>query len=84
MAYSVKIDRTTYFLIGDKVQTPEDFAKQIEARFGERFDQAWQEAVKYCQKYDQGILKSQRYFYEMVYKPVRDKLAQEWTALSSR
>jgi len=33
MAYSVKINETTYFLIGDKIQTPEDFAKQIESRF---------------------------------------------------
>lgn len=83
MAYSVKINETIYFLIGDKIQTPEDFAKQIESRFKGKFDKAWQEAIEHCKKYDEGILKSQRYFYEMVYKPVRDKLAQQWTALSS-
>ncbi|MCD6083304.1 hypothetical protein DRJ00_07645 [Candidatus Aerophobetes bacterium] len=82
MAYSVKINDKTYFLIGDRVQTPEDFSRQIESRFGENFEQAWEEAVNYCRKYDEGILRSQRYFYEMVYKPVRDKLAKQWTSLT--
>ena len=82
MAYSVEIDGVKYFLIGDKVQTPEDFAKQIESRFEGKFEKAWQEAVEHCRKYDEGILKSQRYFYEMVYKPYRDQLAQQWTAFS--
>ena len=84
MAYSVEIDGTAYFLIGDKIQTPEDFSKQIESRFGGKFEDAWQEAVKHCRKYDEGILKSQRYFYQTVYKPVRDKLAKEWTTLISK
>ena len=83
MAYSVEINRVTYFLIGDRVQTPEDFARQIESRFRGKFDQAWKQALEHCRKYDQAILKSQRYFYEMVYKPFRDKFAQEWTTLSS-
>jgi len=84
MAYSVEIKGVKYFLIGDKVQTPEDFAKQIESRFEGKFEKAWQEAVEHCRKYDEGILKSQRYFYEMVYKPYRDQLAQQWTAFSKR
>ena len=83
MAYSVEINGVTYFLIGDRVQTPEDFARQIESRFRGKFDQAWKQALEHCRKYDQAILKSQRYFYEMVYKPFRDKFAQEWTTLSS-
>jgi len=81
MAYSVEIDGITYFVIGDKIQTPEDFSKQIESRFQGKFNQAWQEALEHCKKYDEGILKSQRYFYEMVYKPARDKLAQQWSSI---
>jgi len=80
---AVEINGVTYFLIGDRVQTPEDFARQIESRFRGKFDQAWKQALEHCRKYDQAILKSQRYFYEMVYKPFRDKFAQEWTTLSS-
>jgi len=81
MAYSVRINGSVYFFIGDKIQTPEDFAKQIESRFGGEFDKAWQEAVEHCKKYDEGILKSQRYFYEMVYKPFRDEFAKKWSSL---
>lgn len=84
MAYSVRINGEVYFFIGDKVQTPEDFATQIESRFEGKFNEAWQQAITHCKKYDEAILKSQRYFYEMVYKPVRDKLAKEWTELTQK
>lgn len=59
-----------------------DFARQIEARFLGKFEQVWQEALGFYQKYDKGILLSQSYFYETVYKPNRDKFAHRWTALA--
>jgi len=82
MAYSVVVDGKRRFMIGDKIQSEEDFARQIESRFGEKFNEAWEEAVSICKKYDKGLLRSQRYFYETVYKPRRDELAKKWTELS--
>ena len=78
-AYSVDIDNKKFFVIGSKVQSPDDFARQIAGRFGKNFSAAWKEAVKICQKYDKGVLLSQRYFYETIYKPRRDELAAKWT-----
>lgn len=82
MAYSVEIDGQTLFTIGDEVQTPDRFTQQIERRFGEAFKKAWKEAVKVCKSYDEGVLLSQRYFYETLYKPRRDELAKKWTELA--
>jgi len=81
MAYSVKIKGKRMFMIGNEVQTPENFYKQIESRFGKNFKKVWAEAIKICQNFDEGILKSQRYFYETVYKPRRDELAEKWSSL---
>ena len=80
-AYSVVLDGKRLFIIGDEVQTEEDFQKQVEKRFGPLFSQAWEEAVRICRKAGKGILLSQRYFYESLYKPQRDKLAEKWTQL---
>lgn len=78
MAYSVKIGKKRLFMIGNEIQTPEAFYKQIESRF-ENFERAWEEALNICKSYDKGILKSQRYFYEIIYKPRRDDLAKKWS-----
>jgi hypothetical protein len=48
-------------------------------RLGDNFKNAWKEAVKICKKCDKGVLLSQRYFYEAIYKPRRDELAKKWT-----
>jgi len=82
-AYSVEIDGKPFFIIGNEVQTPEDFKRQIESRFGGKFEEAFQEAVEICKSYDLGVLQSQRYFYETVYKPRRDILAQKWSEKAS-
>ena len=66
------------------MQTPDDFERQIESRFGGKFEEAWEEAVKICKSYDKGVLLSQRYFYETVYKPRRDELAKKWTEIFSK
>ena len=83
MAYSVIIDGKRYFVIGNEVQTEEDFEKNIERRFGGKFEVAWKEALQIVQSYDKGVLLSQRYFYETVYKPRRDQLAKKWSELAS-
>jgi|YelNatPaOPRAMG01_1025707.scaffolds.fasta_scaffold00001_247 hypothetical protein len=82
MAYAVDVDGERFFVIGNEVQTPEEFDKQIVSRFAGHFDEAWQEAVELCQKVDRGVLLSQRYFFESVYKPRRDELARKWTELA--
>jgi hypothetical protein len=78
-AYSVKIDRRQFFVIGSEILSPYDFKRQIANRFGKNFGKAWKEAVKICREHDKGVLQSQRYFYEAVYKPRRDELAKKWT-----
>lgn len=78
-AYSIEIDGKKFFVIGSEVQSPDDFARQIERRFGKNYRKAWKEAVKICKDYDKGVLLSQRYFYETIYKPRRDELAKNWT-----
>lgn len=79
VGYSVELDGKKMFTIGEQVQTPENFKKQIATRFGKAFKKAWDEALKICKGYDKGILMSQRAFYETIYKPRRDELAEQWT-----
>ncbi len=81
-AYSVEIDGKPFFIIGNEIQTPEDFKRQIEARFGGKFEKAFQEALDIVKSYDRGVLLSQRYFFETVYKPRRDLLAQKWSEIT--
>ncbi len=84
MAYSVKLKGRVYFIIGNEIQKETDFEKQIESRFEGNFKKAWQEAVKICKSYDKGVLLSQKYFYETVYKPRRDELAKKWSQLTTK
>jgi hypothetical protein len=70
-----------YFTIGGKVQTKEEFHRQIKSRFGPAFDQAWQEAVDYVKSFEESTLLSQTGFFNTVYKPRRDELATKWSAL---
>jgi hypothetical protein len=83
LAYAVELDGTTYYTIGNEIQTEEDFEKQIERRFEGNFNKVWGEAIKIVSNYDKGVLLSQRYFYETVYKPRRDELANRWSKLIS-
>jgi hypothetical protein len=78
-AYSVEMEGKKYFVIGSEIQSPDDFAKQIAGRFSKNFSKAWKEAIKICNEHDKGVLLSQRYFYETIYKPRRDELAKKWT-----
>jgi len=81
MAYCVEIDGKKVFTIGNELQTPEKFKKQVESRFGGNFEKAWKEALEIVESYDKGVLLSQRYFYEVVYKPRRDELAKKWSQM---
>jgi hypothetical protein len=78
-AYSVELAGKKLFVIGSEIKTDKDFERQVERRFGKTFINAWKEAVALCKKHDKGVLLSQRYFYETIYKPRRDELAKKWT-----
>jgi hypothetical protein len=82
MAYKAEEQGKTCFIIGDKPQAVEDFKRQIESRFGVRFEEAWKEALELVRSFDEGVLLSQRGFYEQVYRPRRDAFAKKWTELS--
>ncbi len=79
MGYSVELDGKKFFTIGEQVQTPENFKKQIASRFGKAFKKALDEAIKICKGYDKNVLMSMRYFHETIYKPRRDEFAEQWT-----
>ncbi len=81
LAYAVTLGGKTYYTIGGEIQTEKDFEKQIENRFKGKFGIAWNEALKIVSSHDRAILLSQRYFYEVVYKPRRDELAKRWSEI---
>ncbi len=81
MAYCVRVNNQRLFVIGEEIQTPEDFEKQVETRFKGKFEEAWRQALEIVKSYDKGVLLSQRYFYEAVYKPRRDELVEKWSQL---
>ncbi|MBO3803390.1 MAG: hypothetical protein JTT11_05895 [Candidatus Brockarchaeota archaeon] len=83
MAYKTKRARRTCFTIGGEAQTEEAYKRQIEARFGERYEEAWREALSLVKAFPKETLLSQREFYELVYKPVRDELASKWSKLAA-
>jgi len=78
LAYAVRLPEGWFFVIGGEVQTPEDFQRQVARRFGPLFPQAWQEALDYLKRFEPGVLRSQRLFFEQVYRPVRDTWAAQW------
>lgn len=62
-----------WFKIGDQVQRPVDFDRQIAARFGKEFERYWKAAITYVKSFPEAVLKSQREFYQKAYLPVRDR-----------
>jgi hypothetical protein len=82
-AYAEKKDGKELFVIGGKPQTPSDFERQIVSRFGGKFQEAWNEAIKIVNAEDKENLLSQRKFYEDVYKPRRDMLATKWSEMTA-
>ncbi|MFL5629428.1 MAG: hypothetical protein ACJ788_27955 [Ktedonobacteraceae bacterium] len=84
IAYYVDVDGKKRYVMGDEILEPEDFKRQVEQRFGKAFAKAWEQAVDIVEHTDRDILESQRKFYEDVYKPRRDELAKEWSAMSKQ
>ena len=81
MAYKEVRNGKMVFTIGGKLQTESDFRKQVASRFGERFSDAWKDAIDLLEKYDRDTLLSQNGFYREVYKPNRDSLVEKWSAM---
>jgi hypothetical protein len=77
-------DEKPTFMIGGEPQTAAAFAKQIEARFqGSSFQKAWKEALEYVDAFPKETLDSQSRFFEDVYRPRRDDLAEKWSEMSA-
>ena len=77
-AFAVTVGGTTLFTIGGEIQKPEDFRRQIEARFAGTFAEAWKEAMGVIAAHPKDVLESQDGFYMKVYRPRRDALAATW------
>jgi hypothetical protein len=84
VAYYVEMDGKKRYVMGDDIQEPDDFNRQVAERFGQAFPQAWEQAVQIVGQTDRATLESRRKFYEEVYKPRRDDLAKAWSALSKQ
>jgi hypothetical protein len=82
MAFKEVRNGKMLFTIGGKVQTEADFKKQVAFRFGDRFPEAWEDALDLLGKYDKETLLSQSGFYRDAYKPNRDSLVEKWSALA--
>lgn len=76
--YAVSTGGATLFTIGGELQTPEEFRRQIEARFAGTFAEAWREATAIIEAQPRAVLESQNDFYMKVYRPRRDVLAAKW------
>ncbi len=72
------LSKEGFFAIGDQVQRPEDYDRQIAARISSvmPYDLAWEVALRYISKFPREVLLDQRSFFEKVYKPVRDKFIE--------
>ncbi len=82
MAYKSPEPGELLFSIGGKTQSRADFEKQIAARFGGRFKEAWDEALDYVEHFDRETLLSGTEFFSSVYRPKRDEFAAKWTEMS--
>ncbi len=68
-----------YYIIGDKIQKPEDYDKEIKDKISivVPYDKAWEATVKYVSSFPKYVLENQRQFYEKVYLPIRDKFLEK-------
>jgi len=82
MAFKTERKGVLLFTIGGKVQTKEDFDRQVKARFADSFEAAWREALGYVGSFEKQTLLSADEFFGEVYRPKRDLLAEKWTAAS--
>jgi hypothetical protein len=64
------------------VQTKQEFEKRVRSGFGITYSAAWNEALFCVRGFDKPVLLSTDDFFRTVHKPVRDELADEWSAAS--
>jgi hypothetical protein len=84
MAFKTEKGSKLLFTFGGKVQTKEEFDKRVRERFGDTFPAAWKEALSYVKGFDKSVLLSTTDFFNVVYRPVRDDLAEKWTELAAQ
>ena len=84
MAFKTEKGGTLLFTFGGKVQTKEEFDKRVKERFGDAFPSAWKEALSYVKGFDKNVLLSTADFFNLVYRPVRDDLADKWSELAAQ
>ena len=67
------------FIIGNKVQTPEDYDREIAQRINPfvPYDKAWERTLNYLGRFPKEYLEDQRLFFERVYRPVRDSFLEK-------
>lgn len=80
LAYRDPASASLSFTIGGETQTEAQFRRQIASRFGDEpsFRTAWEQALRYVTGFPEEVLRSQREFYSVVYRPRRDALVVEW------
>lgn len=83
MAFRAEGPGEPLFTIGGKTQTRQDFQRQIEARFGGRYKEAWEEAIDYVGRFPREKLLSGSEFFSSVYRPKRDELAERWSEMGA-
>ena len=86
LAYRDPTISSLSFTIGGETQTEAQFRRQIATRFGDEpnFRRAWEEALAYVTDFPEEVLRSQREFYSVVYRPRRDALVTEWAGRYGR
>ncbi|MEM2136627.1 MAG: hypothetical protein QXI93_01580 [Candidatus Methanomethylicia archaeon] len=81
----VPISSNGYYTIGDTIQTPSDFDREIANKINSiiSFNIAWESALDYIKRFSKETLESQQEFYKRIYEPIRDnftKVIQEYLA----
>lgn len=79
-AYAVIYKNKLTFIAGNKLLEPKNFRNNIEEKFGDSFEWVWDDAQNIVNEYDNSVLKSQRLFYELVYKQRRKELGERWSS----
>ncbi len=72
-------NRSGLFMIGKKVQTPEDYDREVAQRINAivPYDEAWEKTLKYLNGFPKEYLEDQRLFFERIYRPVRDSFLEK-------
>ncbi|MEM1574993.1 MAG: hypothetical protein QW755_06175 [Nitrososphaerota archaeon] len=73
------LSKNGWFKIGDEEQKPIDYDKQIVLKINPiiPYNDAWNAAIKYLEKFPKNILLNQQDFFNEVYKPVRDSFIEK-------